>query len=466
MATPLRWASGKGKIHFQAGAFKKTRLSDAQWKRVVYRTMGIALVIFGTITIVPLVTTLLVKAAVARWDEEARKTCEAYREFKEAQKATPPDHTSSETSIDAHSADIKVKIPNEINKYAGISVEEEESNSAPPPSDHTSSDTSSSTSSEPTSKTIEPNSEPIEVKIPDEINKDACISVEELVEENIPFSADVSEALSRLHLQKKEGDLFITSSGTAINLRQLIEDLGGSHSDRSPMASSNFTFSGIATSPKSSEIICRTAEDMNDLILIGQNLYPEETKSLIFVCNELKRFKTALRETFPEDLIEMFSLYSTILNYRTAFGDMRREDFAARGEANQIMYKVIKKRFTRGGKEIPACMPITRWPTNITLKQRAPTSGFSFNKCIFNTIGIRFCMALMSALEIGRLCINDEAPYYFKGLFPIGMHLVMCDGDERTLEERTVALGEMQRFLTVTREGANKFYEAINSSPS
>lgn len=90
LATPLRWASGKGKIQFQADTFKKTQLSDVTWKRVGYRTMGVGLVVLGTITIVPLLTTLLLKVAVGYWDEGAKKTCKAFAQFKEPQNPLQP----------------------------------------------------------------------------------------------------------------------------------------------------------------------------------------------------------------------------------------------------------------------------------------------------------------------------------------------------------------------------------------
>lgn len=94
MATPLRWASGKGKIHIHANSIRKDRLSEANLARAAYRTIGVVLVIFGTITIVPLLTTLLFKAALARWDKSAQKACNIYAQFKEAQK---PSNTDPET---------------------------------------------------------------------------------------------------------------------------------------------------------------------------------------------------------------------------------------------------------------------------------------------------------------------------------------------------------------------------------
>lgn len=60
-ATPIRWASGRGKYSIENNNLVKHQLSDKKWKRICYRTGGVVLIIFGTITILPILTTLSAK---------------------------------------------------------------------------------------------------------------------------------------------------------------------------------------------------------------------------------------------------------------------------------------------------------------------------------------------------------------------------------------------------------------------
>lgn len=77
LAAPLRWAVGKGKYAVISAKGNKNAsqlpLSESCYRKAAWIVVGIALTIFGTVTVIPLATALLFKAIIFCCDEEAKR---------------------------------------------------------------------------------------------------------------------------------------------------------------------------------------------------------------------------------------------------------------------------------------------------------------------------------------------------------------------------------------------------------
>jgi hypothetical protein len=276
-----------------------------------------------------------------------------------------------------------------------------------------------------------------------------------------------------LHLTHKEQAIFISPQGKEFSLTTFIQRMA------------KHDMSGILNQK---ERLIASQKDLATLIELSECVCPEENVEALKIAKQrLIQIKTTLYETFvfakdKGGLLERLSLLSAVLYYPLAFGAKDRDDTTDRAA---LLYEIKKYIDTRWPMDFrtgrgrnpndPCWFPCNELSdkSKETIEAQYASSGFMlrFNSKEQKYAGIALNEAQTAILESNPLfvslrgyiekcllrpsnsdgvCINDEAPNQFMGLFPPGMYFVDSEYDSTPFAERLKKLGGFAQAVLKT----------------
>jgi len=263
------------------------------------------------------------------------------------------------------------------------------------------------------------------------------------------LSPMVHEHARTLHLTFVSHDRFKTQSGAEFSLTSFIKSM---HEN---------DFSGVLDSDvdgvqAANEPLLHTNEDLTALMALAKLVCSQAEYHLLDQAKQnLEKLKAGLYEElgFAKDggkLLDMLSRASTVINHPLAFGAASRDDTGGRAMHLLDIQNYINEKWplNRGRNSSDPCW----FPTNVQdktaalftqaglpLQFKAKDQKFAgievergSKKVVMRhpiSLPVRGYVAkcLRPVTDIDGVCINDEAPNYFKSLFPPGLHLIVCE---------------------------------------
>jgi len=291
-------------------------------------------------------------------------------------------------------------------------------------------------------------------------------------------TTSMTEHLKQLGWTSVSKDTFTTAKGTLFSLTHFINAM--SETDFSGILDHEVT--GFQESGKGAEILCRCPEDAQAMICLAKLVCEQKAvDKLTQKYANLEKLKSTFYEHFgfaqDGDLLELLSLTSCVLNHPTAFGEVDHRADSGTSNRSQLLNEVLqyidKKWPTKHvhpetEKSRPYWFPVNDPKQRSIIEERYTEAGFPLT---FLSGGGKYGGDKYSQLENnhrkpiaaqvrgyiagcakGTVCINDEAPCYFKCLFPSGLYLVNCEYDTGTFQSRLKNLGAFAQFwLNVTK---------------
>ena len=181
-------------------------------------------------------------------------------------------------------------------------------------------------------------------------------------------------------------------------------------------------------------VVIETNKQLNSFIEFLKIISPSSGARLKECYDKYVTYKNYLKEEkgLSDDLIDALGLVSNCLAYRFAYGDHHSTE------------KLLNRAFILGkAKQILDSAPYLEFVKYFPNFEEGYLQIISKYKEIFgcsNPKGIISnsvkapLLAALSGCITYAWCINDEAPYYFLTYFPVGIHLVKLEDDERDEE--------------------------------